>query len=127
MKAINSIQELDEAIGLLETKKNAEAIILKEEFKRTYESLKPANLIYSTIKDLVNLPNLKGNLLDTSLSLAAGYFSKKVFTGNSVNPIKHILGSLLQLAVTKLLTNNADDIKEGASKLFASLHDKNEK
>ncbi|KJS05025.1 MAG: hypothetical protein VR77_09715 [Flavobacteriales bacterium BRH_c54] len=111
MGTISNITELNAAILLLENKQTQEAILLKEQFNLTYESIKPINFIRSTFKELVTAPDFKEDLLNTSISLAAGYFSKKLAVGSTNNPLKQILGSFLQMGVTSVVSKNADDIR----------------
>ena len=105
----------------MEIEQKAEGALLKEQFKITYESLKPVNLISNTIKDLVKSPNLNGDLLNTALSLGAGYLSKKAAVGNTSNPLKQLLGTLLQMGVTSLVSKNSGAIKSIGSELFSRL------
>ena len=121
MQKITTTAELKEAIRLLEIEQKAEGALLKEQFKITYESLKPVNLISNTIKDLVKSPNLKGDLLNTALSLGAGYLSKKAAVGNTSNPLKQLLGTLLQMGVTSLVSKNSGAIKSIGSELVSRL------
>lgn len=121
MPKITTTAELKEAIRLLEIEQKAEGALLKEQFKITYDSLKPANLIGSTIKDLIKSPDLKGDLLTTALSVATGYLSKKVAVGNTPNPLKQLLGTFLQMGVTGLVSKNSDAIKSIGSELLTRL------
>lgn len=121
MSKITTTDELKEAIRVLEIEQKMEGALLKEQFKITYESLKPANLIGNVLKELTTLPDLKGDLLNTALGLASGYLSKKAAIGNTNNPIKQLLGTFLQMGVTSLVTKNADGIKSMGSELLARL------
>ena len=127
MAKITSITELNKAILLLEDQQTLEGTLPKERFKITYESLRPINLIKSTFNELVSAPDFKEDLLNTSLSLAAGYFSKKLAIGSTNNPFKQILGSFLQMGVTSIVSKNSDDIKSGIQKLITLLFSKKEK
>ena len=111
MQKITTAADLKNTIQQLEYKQSNEWPLLKEQFLDTYESLKPANLIKSTFKELTTAPDFKGSLLDTTLSLAAGYLSKKAVVGSTHNPLKQLFGALLQMAVTGIVSKNADEIK----------------
>lgn len=126
MQKITSITDLKLAIALLEVKQVSDGNMLKEEFRNTAESLRPVNLIKHTLKELTTEPDLKGDLLNASISLAAGFLSKKVAVGNTSNPFKQILGTLLQMAVTSIVSKNADGIKSTASTIISSLFSKKE-
>jgi hypothetical protein len=112
---------LKEAIRLLEIEQKIEGALLKEQFKITYESLRPVNLIGNTIKELAVLPDLKGDLLNATLGLAAGFLSKKAAIGNTQSPLKQLLGTVIQMGVTSLVSKNADGIRSFGSELLARL------
>jgi hypothetical protein len=104
-------EKLREKIRLLEIRQAEEAKILKEQFKITYESLKPANLLKSTLKELAGPSELKNNLLETIVSILSGYLSNKVLVGKKGSIFKKLLGLLLQYGVTNLVANNAENIR----------------
>jgi hypothetical protein len=121
MSKITTTEELREAIRLLEIEQKAEGLQLKEQVRSTYESLRPANLIASTLKELTVMPDLKGDLLNAGLGLASGYLSKKAVIGNTDNPLKQLLGTFLQMGVASLVTKNADGIRSFGSELLSRL------
>ena len=118
MKRISHIDELRESILLLEIKQVEEEALLREQFKLTYESLKPVNLIKSTLENLTDLPDLKASVIDTSVSLVAGFLSKKIMVGSSHNPFKEMFGSILQMGVTNLVSKNISNIKSLANQIL---------
>ncbi len=124
METITNSTELKKAIQLLEIKQTEEGLILKEQCKITYDSLRPLNLIKNTLKDLVT-PDLTGNLLNSTLSLAAGYISKKAVIGSTYNPLKQLLGTALQMGVTSLVSKNTDGIKSVVTNIISSFLKKN--
>ena len=121
MDKITNTTELKQAILLLEAKQTLEGGMLKEQFKITYESIRPINLIKSTLSELTADPGFKNDLLNTSISLAAGYFSKKLAIGSTNNPFKQILGSFLQMGVTSIVSKNSDGIKSTVLNLIQTL------
>ena len=123
MQKITSQSALKLAILQLEQRQEEEGRILKEQFKLTYNSLKPANILLGAIKDLSSSALLKDNILNSSVSLGAGYASKMLFQGIVSSPIKKILGSALMFGVTKLVSNNPNFIKTlemGFLKIFGT-------
>ncbi len=113
MKKITNALELEQEIAFLELQQAEDLTALKDQFRATYESLKPINLILNSIKDISSAPDLKGNLLNSALAIGIGYFSKKVWVGGTINPLKQIAGTLLQFGVTNLVSKNGNDIKMG--------------
>lgn len=126
MNKITSVTELRSAILLIEIKQLKEGQLLKEQFKKTYESLKPVNLIKNTVSELLVAPDLKSDLLNAALSLTAGFLSKKLMVGDSVNPLKKLVGTLLQLGVTSIVSKNADGIKSIGANLIDTVLGKKE-
>ncbi len=111
MQNINSTAELREAIMLLEIKQLEEARKVKEEFHLLYESLKPINLIKDSIHNLITMPEIKGNILNLSLGQATGFLTKSAFLRGSSNPIKRLLGNVLQFGVGNYVARHPEGIK----------------
>jgi len=107
----SAIVSLKESIRLLEIRQAEEGLALKIQFKETYESLKPANLIKSTFNDLTSSIEIKNSLFESILSILTGYLSSKIIAGSKSNPLMKVLGALLQFGVTKLISNNAESVR----------------
>lgn len=121
------MNELSESILQLEIKQADEVRLLKDEWKQTVEKLKPANLIKSSINDIINSSGLKENILNTVLSLAVGFLTKKAVIGSTHNPLKQVLGVLLQAGVTGAVSKNADGIKSTAIQVIKLFLNKKKK
>lgn len=126
MNKPTNLIELKAAIIILEIKQKSDALKLKEQCLLTYEQFKPLNFIKNTFHDLVKAPEFHGDLLDTSLSIATGYISKKMVIGNTHNPLKKALGLILQIAVTKIVSNHAEEIKQAVGQMWDKITAKNE-
>lgn len=124
MEKINSVSELREAILLLEIKQANELRLLKEEFKTSYEKIKPVNFIKNSISEMVASPDLKENIINGALGLAAGFLSKKAAVGSTHNPLKQLLGLIIEVGVAAAVTKNADGIKSVVMNLISSLSNK---
>ena len=111
MNKINQTEALNKTIAALQEKKEIEFSLLKEQFQITYESLKPINLIKSTLANVASSPELKNNVLNNVIGLTTGYISKKVILGNTRNPIKILLGSLFQFAVANVVSKHTESLK----------------
>ena len=108
MKKINQTVILKETILLMKMKQADELIQLKEQYFYTIESLKPLNLIKKTFGLVATSPEIKGNILSNFLGMTTGYLTKKVLLGGTHNPIKRILGTILQFAVTNIVTKQSE-------------------
>ncbi len=123
---MNSRLDLKRTIKQLEIEQVLEWTLLKGEFHAACESLKPSSLIKETFKDLASSPDFKDNLLGTTVGLAAGGLTKALITGGTHNPLKKILGSLLQIGITTLVAKNPETIKWMAGNIFTFFSRKRE-
>lgn len=118
MKTTDPKSELHQAMDLLKDKQAEQFVLLREQFYITYESLKPANLIKSTFKDLTSDSGVRKDVIGGAIGLATGYLSKKVIMGATHNPISYILGNILQFAVGSLVSRNSNKILKSGEDLL---------
>lgn len=109
-KMKNEAVLLKEKILLLKEKQASELKLLKEELHSTHELLKPLNFIKNTLVEVATLPEMKNKLLTGALGLVTGYLSKKVLFGASTNPVKKMLGTVLQFAIANVVVKKAEDV-----------------
>lgn len=105
MKKITSNQELEEAIIKLKVQKAIELEELKLQMSISYEELRPSRIIKRVFVDIKEEPEIKDNVLKSLLSLATGYITKRVLVGKSNSFFKSIVGYLVQIGATKLISN----------------------
>jgi hypothetical protein len=127
MEKINYVAWLKSEIQILEEEQVIKGQQLKDQLFLTYESFKPAKLIQSTLKDLVTSPHMIDNVIDTALSIATGYVSKRIVVGASSNIIRRILGTLIQVGATKFISNHSGAIKSFGQMAFQQIFRKKEK
>lgn len=118
MEPIKTQHELRAAILQLEYQQAKEGRELKEQFQLAYNSVRPANIILNTLKDLGDSSFVKDGFLNTTVGLGTGYLSKMVFQGVVNSPIKKLLGSVLMYGITNFVSRNPDGIKLMGKKLF---------
>lgn len=126
MHNITNTAELQDVIQLLEVEQAIKGQLLKEQFRETFESLKPVNVLKNALKDITTSPNLTDNILGAVMGLASGYLSKKVFIGTSGNIFRKLLGSVMQFGVSNLVTNNPDTVKSFVQFIFQQILRKKE-
>jgi hypothetical protein len=126
MGNINSIAKLKNAIQLLEVEQADKRDLLKEQFYLTYDSLKPVNLLKSTLNDIATSPFLIDNILNTVMGLASGWLSKKVFIGKSSNLLRKLMGSVLQFCITNVISQHPDAIRSPGQFIFRHILRKKE-
>ncbi|MFV5695336.1 hypothetical protein ACM55G_07855 [Flavobacterium sp. LB3P122] len=108
MEKINQTNSLEQTILYLQDKQALELHALKQQFELTYESIKPINLIKSVFTEMTTSPNIKGNIVNNIVGMAIGYLTRRVLVGSTRNPIKKILGTLLQFVVTNVTTKHSN-------------------
>jgi len=120
MNNISSHAELMEAIQLLESRRSVHIQEMKTNFFIAYESLKPANLIKSTMKEIGSSPYLFNNILNVAVGLVAGYVSKKaLLIGRSNSKSMKLIGLILQLGVTNLIAYAPNAIMSFSQNIFS--------
>lgn len=111
MNKITCAAELKIAIQTLEFERDVQGQILKEQFFVTFESLKPVNLIKSTLQEITSSPYLIDNMFGAILGMVSGYVSKKIAVGTSHSLIRKMAGSVLQFGITNVVAQHPDVIK----------------
>lgn len=126
MQKINSESDLKYAILLLEIRQAEQGKLLKEQFHLAYESVKPLNLIKSTLKEVVGSGDLKDDVINTSVGITAGYISKAVFEGVTSGPLKKILGTVLMFGIKTAVAKNPIAVKSIGQFIFRKILRKKE-
>ena len=70
--------ELREEIQRIEERQTIEAQILREQFNKTCESLRPMNIIKTTFREAVNDSYLRSNVGNAVVSFSMGYFARRM-------------------------------------------------
>lgn len=111
MENITSLDTLKSAIVKMEADQVEAGQVLKDQFRETYQSFKPVNLIKKGLQNITASPNLVDNLLGTTTGLATGYLTKRIVTLGSASIPRKIIGSLIQIGVTAFLAKNPEAVK----------------
>jgi hypothetical protein len=111
MQNITTVTDLKIAIKQLEEKQAEEWPLLKEQFFNTYESFKLINVLKHTLKEAISAPDLKNNVINTAIGLTTGFVAKKTLIGKTYNPLKKLLGVVLEMTVANKIAKHADKIK----------------
>lgn len=127
MASIQTIDELQKAIALLESKKTDEWSRLKEDLYQIIDDLKPAKLLTKTITEALSSNETQESLLVSGIGLTAGYTTKALIVGNSQNPLKKLFGTLVQLVITKIITKHPETVNLISGHLFGYLKGDNTK
>jgi hypothetical protein len=126
MENIKSSAELKSAIQNLEAEQTFHKQLLKDQFFIVHESLKPANLIRNTFNDIASSSSLTNNIMGAAVGLATGFVTKKIALGLPGSILKKLLGILLQVGVTDVVTHNPDSVKSFGRSIYRLIfHRKN--
>ncbi|WP_046755434.1 hypothetical protein [Kordia jejudonensis] len=104
-KRIRNNIDLELAILELKTQKAIDYEALKSQMALSYEQLRPVNVVKRVYSDLKDEPKIKNNVLESVISIAVGYISKRVLIGKSNSFMKSMLGYLVQIGATKIVSN----------------------
>lgn len=106
------VESLKESIRLLEIRQQEEGQEFKEQLKITFESLKPANIIKHSLKELTSPSELKSSFLDAVTTMLTGFLTHKLLAGKNKNIFRRLLALVMEFGVSSLVARNAEMIRE---------------
>jgi len=123
MENISSTADLTEAIQIMEAEQDRHLLQLREKFGHTVESLRPVNIIGSSLKEIVSSPNLVNNILGVAVGLFTGYISQKaMLAGVSNSKYRRIFGNVLQYGVASLVAGGPKVIKSFKQRIAQRIY-----
>ena len=105
-------------IAELEKQKEYKIKLLKEQFHIVQATLSPMNVIRNTVHEAASSADIKNTVINNAIGLTGGLISKKLLFGSSHNPVKKVLGLLVEFAVANIISKHPDKIREVAQKLI---------
>ncbi len=111
MTKIITETDLRVAILQLESIQADERKLMKAQFLVAVESVKPINLIKSTLLEAAGSEDIQENILNSTIGLSAGYLSKALFQGMSDSPLKKVFGTALMFGIKNLVAQNPEVVK----------------
>ncbi len=127
MKKTNETDTLNELIILQEQQYETDLRLLKEQFNLAYESIKPINIIKNLVHEVSSSPEIKSDIVSNVIGLTTGFVSKKLLIHSSHNPIKRVLGTVLQFAIANVVSNHTETIKTIGNNVLGFILDKKRK
>lgn len=118
MQTILTSTELKARIELLELKAKQQEESLKYQWKQTYNSIKPQNLVRNLFNDLTSEPAMRDRMLNSSLGLLTGFISKKLVARKSSGIMKKLAGIAVQYVVTNFVANKFPIVKQKAQAIL---------
>lgn len=113
---IRSKADLLERIRTLEIAKIDNDQALHASFQQLTNRLRPSQLLQSTIDDLTATPKLSGDLVAYLIATLTGLLSKKIWVGQSKNPMTQWVGTVIELLVSNFALKHADTLKMWSEK-----------
>lgn len=109
LETIANTDDLNTAISRLERRRELQEDDLKLHFHELVVSLKPGNILKSTLHEVQESTPLKKNLLKLAVGLGAGYFSRKMIVNESAGLLKKALGAAVQYGITNFIAHRPTD------------------
>lgn len=115
MEAIYNIDQLNQKIKELEVRQDTEWCDIKDHVDEIKENLKPINLIRNTVEEINETVGFKSHLAQSAISIGIGYIAKRFIVGKGDSMFKGILGSVVQLIVTNLVSKPQNETSNETS------------
>lgn len=112
MEPIYTIDQLNQRIQLLENRQDEEWCSIKDHIDEIKENLKPINLIRNTVEEINETVGFKSHLAQSAISIGIGYLAKRFIVGKSDSMFKGILGSIVQLIITNIVSKPQESSSE---------------
>ncbi len=121
MENIQNTADLKDAIAKLTIQQATDLFLFKEEFQVTKEKFKLSNIIRSGFKEVTSTSNIATDIMNAAVGLTTGFVTKKILIGKTINPVKNLLGMLMELFVANKVMSNADALKSVGSALLKKI------
>jgi len=103
--------DLKAAIKKLENEQAVSAQLLKDEFRTTYESLNPFNLIKRSFSNFIETSEIRNDFVSLILPLITGFFIKKASGGTRRGQAFKQAGILFLDGLGRYIVNNPEILK----------------
>jgi hypothetical protein len=106
------MQDLENRILKLEQLHARQMSDLKNSAAAIVDSIRPANLLKSALKDVVQTPDLRNAAINTAIGIGAGFLGKKMYVGSSKNVFKKIAGSAVQFLIANFVRRKIPEMQK---------------
>ncbi len=104
----NRHQQLKLQIAALKEQQSNELEALHIQLRETYQSLRPFNLLKSTLQETAASGDIKQLIYSNILGIASGYLAKRVIVGKPKNTFSKIFGVILQFVVANAVVKKTE-------------------
>lgn len=105
--SIHSIELLNSAILEAETKQSEQWEALTSTYQQTLQHFKPINLLKNGFQEMGTIGD---SILSNTVGLATGSLTKTILFGATTQPIKKVLGALLQYQITAAISKHPETV-----------------
>ncbi len=116
--SIRNMNDLAARIKQLEAEDAIKTEQVKVQLVIVKESLKPSSLIKSSLGAIAGSKEARSSALGTTAGLAAGWLARKLFTLNSKNFVRNILGYGIQAVTTNLVQKKLPGLTEKKARFY---------
>ena len=121
MSTLSKNEQLQQAIAALEVKRETQSALVKEQFQVLRHQLQPANLVKKVVSDLFTSPEIRTGVVDYAIGITTGVIAKKVVVGQSHNIFTELVGSAVQLIVTREVSQHPEELKKMGKNILQHL------
>ena len=94
---------LKSVIAELEITRRLQEKALMDQYKLTYDRLRPLHMLRTTLEGLTTPGGIGSGVLNATLCTGGGWLARKLLLGRSPGLFKKMLGTLLEMGLTGLL------------------------
>ena len=109
---------LKEKIRMLEVQQVQEKSDFYNQIKITFDSLKPLNLLRSTIRDFTHHKGQRNNIFEALIPLLTNLISGRVIKGHAKKSFSKIIATIVQMGLTTIVARHSHTIFETLSNLI---------
>ena len=126
MEHQHTAESLKEMIRELEKRHVEEGEQFKEQLDITIKNIKPANILKNIVNEFYSSENLMDEIINTAISVASGFVTKKIVVGNSKNQVLKLVGLAIQFGMTTLISKKFHVLKEKLNQFISHFLDEKE-
>lgn len=127
METITNAIELKEAILHLESDKVEQGLLLKQVFIQSIIQINPINRLEEQMNLSSPFSAGSNSFVSKLAGVLSGYIIKKWVTGKTGNPVRYVIGSVLQLLATTLISQQSVKLAFLGRLLFQLVFSKHNK
>jgi hypothetical protein len=118
------VDKLNLKISELENKQKETLYLLKEDLNDIVQKLSPIEIIKNVFENDPENERLGQTLIHNVIGITTGFISKKLMIGSTKNPMKRMLGSMIEFTIAKFVSNHSDRIQALGQVLLKRYTDK---